>query len=163
MSTTSPAAQRADLVAAMETTMRTFMARAVLFQDAVAKSVGLNSTDLQCANLLLMQGPATPGELADRAGITAGGAITGVIDRLEQAGLASRSRDTVDRRKVVITADAEKLWLRVGGAYQRVGEEWNAYLETLTDEQVAFATQVFDRAAEVNNAEIARLRSAGRH
>lgn len=65
--------------------MRTFMAHAVLFQDAVATSVGLNATDLQCANLLLLHGPATPGELADRAGITAGGAVTGVVDRLERA------------------------------------------------------------------------------
>ena len=29
------------------------MARAVLFQDAVAKTVGLNSTDLQLSSLLI--------------------------------------------------------------------------------------------------------------
>jgi DNA-binding MarR family transcriptional regulator len=66
----------------MSVTMRIYMARAVVFQDAVAKSVGLNSTDLQCANLLLLHGSATPGELAERSGLTAGGAVTAVIDRL---------------------------------------------------------------------------------
>ena len=51
--------------------MRAFMARTVLFQEAVARAAALNPTDLQCANLLLLHGPATPGELAERAGLTA--------------------------------------------------------------------------------------------
>ena len=104
------------------------MAHAVLFQDAVAKSVGLNSTDLQCANLLLLRGPATPGELAEWSGLTAGGAITSVIDRLERAGLVRRSRDTVDRRRVVVVPDTQEMWQRVGPRYVRVADEWNAYL-----------------------------------
>lgn len=158
MSTTSSASTRAGLVAAMAEVMRMFMARAVLFQDAVARSVGLNSTDLQCANLLLLHGPATPGELAERAGITAGGAITGVIDRLENAGLVHRSRDTVDRRKVVVTADTETLWRRVGPSYSHVAQQWGSYLDTLTDDQIAFATELLRHASELNAAEIHRLR-----
>lgn len=157
MSTPLPSSREA-LIAAMAGTMRSFMARAVLFQDAVAKSAGLNSTDLQCANLLLLHGPATPGELAERAGITAGGAITGVIDRLERAELVRRSRDTVDRRRVVITADAERLWERVGPKYTRVAEQWNGYLDTLTNEQIAFANTLLLRASEINADEIEWLR-----
>src|SRR4030095_13088366 len=61
--------------------MREFMARAVLFQDAVAKWGGLNGTDLQCASLLMSDGPATPGELAARTGLTAGGGATTPPDR----------------------------------------------------------------------------------
>ena len=38
-----------------------------------------------------------------RAGLTAGGAITGVIDRLEAAGLVHRVRDEIDRRRVLVT------------------------------------------------------------
>jgi DNA-binding MarR family transcriptional regulator len=149
---------RAQLVTAMGEVMRTFMAHAVLFQDAVAKSVGLNATDLQCANLLLLHGPATPGELAERAGITAGGAITGVVDRLEGAGLAHRTRDTVDRRRVVVTADAGELWRLVGPTYQRIGDEWEGYLATLSDDQIAFATEVLRQASALNAAETDRLR-----
>jgi DNA-binding MarR family transcriptional regulator len=139
--------------------MREFMARAVLFQDAVAKWGGVNGTDLQVASLLMGEGPATPGELAERTGLTAGGAITTAIDRLERAGFVSRDRDPGDRRRVIVTANAEAILDRFGEVYGRVGERWNAYLDTLTDDQLAFANDLFARAAEVNREEIERLRA----
>ena len=138
--------------------MRELMARAVLFQDAVAKSAGLNATDMQCANLLLLYGPATPGELAGLAGLTAGGAITGALDRLERAGLVRRSRDGADRRRVMVTADADELWRRVGPSYERIATSWNAFLDTLTDEQLEVADTVLRQASELNAEEIRRLR-----
>ncbi|MBT2499536.1 MarR family transcriptional regulator [Agromyces sp. ISL-38] len=138
--------------------MREFMARAVLFQEAVAKWGGLNSTDLQCASLLMSQGPATPGELADRAGLTAGGGITTAIDRLERAGFVTRERDPNDRRRVIVTANSGAILERFGEVYGRVGARWNDYLETLSDEQLAFANELFSRAAELNRDEIDRLR-----
>jgi len=138
--------------------MREFMARAVLFQEAVAKWGGVNGTDLQCASILMSEGPATPGELAERTGLTAGGAITTVIDRLERAGFVTRDRDPNDRRRVIVTADAGAIFERFGEVYGRVGERWNDYLETLTDEQLAFANDLIARAADVNRQEIEHLR-----
>ena len=76
----------------MQEAMRSFMARVVLFQEAVARSVGLNSSDLQTVGLLMSEGPASPGELAERIGMTQGGAITGLIDRLEKAGYVTVSK-----------------------------------------------------------------------
>ena len=43
----------------------------------------------------------TAGALARATGLTTG-AITGVVDRPERAGLAIRDRDPADRRKVVV-------------------------------------------------------------
>jgi DNA-binding MarR family transcriptional regulator len=156
------APERQARIDEMDRVMRLFMARAILFQDTVARSCGLNPTDLQCANLLLLYGPATPGELAERAGLSAGGGITAVIDRLEQAGLVRRSRDTADRRRVVLTADAERLRRRVGGSYARIGERWVAYLDQLDDDQLALAIELFTRAAELNHDETVRLRARAR-
>ncbi len=59
-----------------------------------------------------------------------------------------------------MTANAEAILDRFGEVYGRVGARWNAYLDTLTDEQLAFANDLFARAAEVNREEIERLRSA---
>jgi DNA-binding MarR family transcriptional regulator len=146
----------------MAEVMRLFMARAILFQEAVARSAGLNPTDLQCANLLLLYGPATPGELAERAGLSAGGGITAVIDRLERAGLVRRARDTADRRRVLLTADAEALGRRVGAVYARIGERWAALLEQFDDDQLALAVDLFARAAELNHDETVRLRATAR-
>jgi DNA-binding MarR family transcriptional regulator len=142
----------------MAEVMREFMARAVLFQDAVARFGGINSTDMQAVSLLMSEGPATPGELAERTGLTAGGAITAVVDRLERAGYVTRERDASDRRKVIVTANVDTVLEKVGPIYGRVGQRWAEYLETLTDEQIEFANELFTRAAEVNRDEIERLR-----
>jgi DNA-binding MarR family transcriptional regulator len=142
----------------MSDVTREFMARAVLFQDAVARFGGVNGTDLQVVGLLMSEGPATPGELAARTGLTAGGSITAVIDRLEKAGYVTRQRDSGDRRRVIVSADANAVFDRVGPIYGRVGARWAEYLETLTDEQIEFASELFTRASEINREEIERLR-----
>lgn len=151
--------RRQALIAEMATAMRQFMAHAVLYQDAVARSAGLNSTDLQCAGLLLLEGPMTPRELAARTGLSAGGAITAVIDRLERSGLAHRTRDDVDRRRVLITPNADALLQRVGPAYARVGSRWNDYLDELDDDALALAIDIIAHATAINRDETDRLRS----
>jgi predicted transcriptional regulator len=156
-------AQRDALIEHVGYTMRVFMARAVLFQDAVAKRAGLNSTDLQLTSLLMLFGPATPGELADRSGLTAGGAITAAIDRLEQAGIVVRSRDPHDRRRVIVTVNLEVVLAKVGSVYGAVGQRWADYLNSLTEEQIAFVDELFTRAAEFNHDETMRLRGPAGH
>ena len=73
----------------------------VLFHTAVADRLGVGVTDVKCYSILRQTGPITAGELGERVGLTTG-AITGVIDRLEQAGLVERTRDPNDRRRVVL-------------------------------------------------------------
>jgi DNA-binding MarR family transcriptional regulator len=143
--------------ARMAEVMREFMARAVLFQDAVARSAGLKGADLQVVSLLMDGGPATPGELAARTGLTAGGTITGLIDRLERAGYVHRERDSNDRRRVLVRVDESKVMQAVGPIYGRVASRWDRYLATLDDEQVELAIDIFTRAAEINREEIESL------
>ncbi len=150
---------RDDAIERMAEVMREFMARAVLFQDAVARVGGINSTDMQAVSLLMSEGPATPGELAERTGLTAGGAITAVVDRLERAGYVTRERDVDDRRRVIVTAQVDTVLNKVGSIYGRVAQRWADYLATLTDEQIEFANELFARAAEINRAEIEALRA----
>lgn len=150
--------RREAAIERMADVMREFMARAVLFQDAVARHGGINSTDMQAVGLLMSEGPATPGELAERTGLTAGGAITAVVDRLERAGYVSRERDAADRRRVIVSANADTVLERVGPIYGRVAQRWADYLSTLSEEQIDFANELFARAAEINRDEIEQLR-----
>jgi len=78
----------------------------VLLTQAISDRLGVNATDLQCLGILTAAGAMTAGELAERAALTTG-AITGVVDRLEQAGLVTRTRDPVDRRRVIVGAVPE--------------------------------------------------------
>jgi DNA-binding MarR family transcriptional regulator len=93
----------------------------VMFHSAVADRLGINVTDVKCYSLLRQAGSMTAGELAEQTGLTTG-AITGVIDRLEKAGLARRGRDATDRRRVIIelvdNPEHEKLLMQL---YQPMG------------------------------------------
>ncbi|MEU1997582.1 MarR family transcriptional regulator [Nocardia gamkensis] len=91
---------REETLGALREELRRHATQTVVFHSAVAARLGITVTDLSALNLLSMLGPLTPGQLADRLGITRGGAITTVVDRLERAGYVRRSRDSEDRRRV---------------------------------------------------------------
>lgn len=74
--------------------------RSVLLHSAVAARLGIVVTDFNCLNLLSLEGPRAPSELAGRLGLTTGGATTTMIDRLEAAGYVRRRRDQRDRRRI---------------------------------------------------------------
>ena len=75
----------------------------VLFSQTGAERVGINSSDLECLDITILRGTMSAGELVAATGLTTG-AITDVIDRLEQAGFARRGRDVGDRRPVLVRA-----------------------------------------------------------
>ena len=85
------------------------------FESLAAKRLGVSESDLRCINIIENAGGLTAGELAVRSGLS-GGAITGVIDRLERAGLARRVFEPADRRRVRVQvtpafqARAERIW-----------------------------------------------------
>ncbi len=153
-------ASRLELVAAQTAAMRDYNAYAVLLQDAIARSAGVNSADLQAVGVLMTNGPTTPGELASSIGLSAGGAITALVDRLEKAGYLTRRRDDVDRRRVLIEANTQKVFDEVGPIYARITARWTGYLDTLTDEQLSLLTGAFNAATEINHVEITTLRSS---
>src|SRR6202451_2115117 len=72
-----------------------------LLGQAAADRIGLNATDLNCLNILSFSGEMTAGELARATGLSTA-SITGVADRLEEAGYVRRERDPRDRRRVVV-------------------------------------------------------------
>jgi DNA-binding MarR family transcriptional regulator len=92
---------RNELLGALGLAMREMSALSVLHSQAIAAALGINSTDLECLDFVVMRGPATAGTLAEITGLTTG-AITGVIDRLEKARFVRRVRDPGDRRKVLV-------------------------------------------------------------
>src|SRR4051794_41816746 len=62
------------------------------YDQAVADAIGLNRTDMRCLDIIEMESLVTAGRLAELSGLTTG-AITTVIDRLEERGMARRGRD----------------------------------------------------------------------
>src|SRR5687767_7797423 len=83
---------------------RKYSDSSILMHEAISRKAGLSGTDHKYLGLLIENGPMTAGELSQRTGLT-GGAITGLIDRLEKKKLARREFDKEDRRKVFIVAN----------------------------------------------------------
>ena len=83
---------------------RKYSDTSILMHEAISRKAGLSGTDHKYLGLLIENGPMTAGELSQRTGLT-GGAITGLIDRLEKKKLAKREFDKEDRRKVFIVAN----------------------------------------------------------
>jgi DNA-binding MarR family transcriptional regulator len=95
---------RSETIQALNIQLRYASANSVLFSQAISSRVGLHTTDIECLDFLLLNGPATAGQLAALTGLTTG-AVTAVVDRLEKAGMVRRERDPQDRRKVMVIAD----------------------------------------------------------
>src|SRR5688500_6291618 len=95
------ARDRNRLLKRLDEMLRKVGAQSVLISDLVARRVGLNSTDLECLDILYLTGVTTAGTLSKHTGLTTG-ATTAVIDRLEDAGFVRRRRDTDDRRCVLV-------------------------------------------------------------
>ena len=93
---------------ALQDASRGLSPRTVFFHQAVAKYLGLNITDHKCLDIVLGQGRATAGQLAELTGLTTG-AITNVINRLEKAGFVRRAKDPNDRRIVYVEPVPERL------------------------------------------------------
>src|SRR5262249_21535723 len=98
-----PTSDRDELVAGLTREWTRLGAELVLLARGVADRLKINITDLQCLAVVVSGGPMPAGQIAEAAGLTTG-AITGVLDRLEKAGLVQRESDPADRRRVIVRA-----------------------------------------------------------
>src|ERR671938_1930656 len=73
----------------------------IMFHQAVADVLGLHITDHKCLDLIHRFGAMPAGRLGELTGLTTG-AVTGIIDRLEEAGYARRTNDPKDRRRTIV-------------------------------------------------------------
>ena len=76
-------ASRDELVAAVLRVIRKGASQTALFSQAVAERLGLAGTDVECLDVLLVEGRLTVGRLAELTGLTTGSA-TRMVDRLFQ-------------------------------------------------------------------------------
>jgi DNA-binding MarR family transcriptional regulator len=148
---------RAELLTQLDETLRKVGAQSVLLSDTVARLVGLNSTDLECLDLLDMAGATTAGRLAQHAGLTTG-AMTAVIDRLERAGFVQRLRDPEDRRCVRVEALPGSL-KHIAPFYRRLAQSTSRLHEEYDDRQLAIVVEYLTRALALAAEHVAWLQT----
>jgi DNA-binding MarR family transcriptional regulator len=131
----------------------------VLFHHEIAIKLGLNDTDHKCLDLLIRSPrPLTPSDLANETGFTTG-AITGIVDRLEQAGFINRERDNEDRRRVTLVPVEERVQ-EVMQMFKPMSESAASLLSLFSNEQLEFILDIINKFIALGEEEIQKLRDS---
>jgi DNA-binding MarR family transcriptional regulator len=101
--------------------------------------------------LLDVHGPLTPGRLAELTGLRTG-TVTGVLDRLENAGFVRRDRDPGDRRKVIVSVHQAQIDAKVSPHYAGQAQSLTELLSRYDDQQLALIED-FMAAVAANRAD----------
>lgn len=125
------------------------------YDQAVADTLGLNRTDMRCLDILERERRLTAGQLAAQTGLTTG-AVTTVIDRLEQAGHARRVRDTDDRRRIYVEL-SEETRRNAGRFYAEHAQLAESLYRRYSEEQIELLLEFVKRSREFNEQKAAEL------
>jgi DNA-binding MarR family transcriptional regulator len=136
-----------DLVQQLRSEIMGYFGAASAFDERVAAKLKLSRGDMRWLDLIGREGPMTPGHLAEESGLTTG-AVTFLLDRLEEAGLIKRRRDTEDRRRlwVELTPSAER---RMGRAQEPIKAEMRELAQRFKAEELAIVRDFMREAKEV--------------
>ena len=127
-----------------------------LFGQTVAIRFGLSESDIEALEVLIDTGAATAGKLSDLTGLTTG-AITRVIDRLEQAGYVRRVPDPTDRRRVIVELVPERM-SAVEATMTRVTDRSASEIGHYSEAELAVINDFLGRMAAITHAEATALR-----
>ena len=163
--------KRRELLTKLWDLGRKISTQTVFLHQAIAQSVGLNATDTKCIDLIISRpdGLATAGWLSDMTGLTTG-AITHILDRLENRGFVERVRDTQDRRKIFIRVRTESL-KPLMPRYEAIGKAYMTLAERYEDNDLQLICDYMERSSDVAERELANIivanrrlpREGGRH
>ncbi len=150
--------KRAELIGKLEREMRQFHGLGASFFRTASSKIGMTVTDMQVIEILDSNGAMTAGQLADLTGLTTG-AITGMLNRLEESGLVQRERDPNDGRRVIVRLASGKDQMReINSIFDSIGKAWNDMASHYDDEQIAFLLEFLNDSNTIARKEIFRLR-----
>jgi DNA-binding MarR family transcriptional regulator len=150
---------REELIQGIVDKFREMSIETIMFHQAVADVLGLHITDHKCLDLLHRFGAMPAGRLGELTGLTTG-AVTGIIDRLEQAGYVRRTNDPKDRRRTIVEPTRNrKLERKIEMIFMPLHERMHRLLSSYADNELAFLLDVIAQFIEQTREESKRLRS----
>jgi DNA-binding MarR family transcriptional regulator len=135
-----------DIRARLGTLTRRHSTATVLFHHAMAERLGLGPSDHKCLDLLLQHEHMTGSRLAAMTGLTTG-AVTGVVNRLEQSGYVRRSPDPADGRRQLLQPVPERI-AEVGSLFEQYGPDLTNLVAGMDRDQVSAVTTFLERATD---------------
>ncbi|HEX7034107.1 MAG TPA: MarR family transcriptional regulator [Nitrososphaera sp.] len=152
--------QREEVIQAINDKLREMSTETIMFHQAVADVLGLHITDHKCLDLIYRFGAMPAGKLAELTGLTTG-AVTGTIDRLEEAGYVRRASDPKDRRRTIVEPTRnKKLERKLEAIFMPLRERMSKTLSSYSDGELTFLLDVLTKLLDQSRQELMRLREA---
>lgn len=149
--------RRTNAVSDPDILHRNLATAVIAFHDAVAHKAGMGISENKCLGVLALTGPTTAGQLARESGFTTG-AITGIVDRLEKAGLVRREANPDDRRSVIIRPlQQERRLKQVKPMFQSLTEAMADLRKEYTESELATIYDYLARTTDILKAEAQKL------
>ncbi len=118
-----------------------------LHSQSVARRLGLASVDLECLDMIVLNGPVTAGKIAEHTKLTTG-AVTGLIDRLQKKGFVERIDAPADRRKVLVQIVQENI-KSISDLYLPMSKATKEMMKRYTAEELDLVAGFMEKSAEI--------------
>jgi DNA-binding MarR family transcriptional regulator len=128
----------------------------VLFHEAIADRLGLSAADHKALGLITRAGAVTAGELAQLTGLSPG-AVTGLVDRLAEAGHVRRDRDPADRRRVVVVPVTTAGRPDLSGIFADLAAAMGSFTDDYDEHQARAIRDYLDKTIAVLREQTRRL------
>ncbi|TCC17253.1 MarR family transcriptional regulator [Kribbella sindirgiensis] len=125
--------------------LRDLRIQLALLNHQVGGELALKDVDLDCLDILARDGSLTPSVLARRAGLHPA-TLTGILDRLEDAGWIARDRARPDRRSVTIRVLPDR-GMEVFRLYQPMMSAMDDVLADYTEAELELIATFLRRSA----------------
>jgi DNA-binding MarR family transcriptional regulator len=151
--------KRQEVIHAINEKFREISTETIMFHQAVADVLGLHITDHKCLDFIYRFGAMPAGKLAEMTGLTTG-AVTGIIDRLEEAGYVKRTNDPKDRRRTIVEPTRnKKLERKIEVLFIPLRDRMNKLLSSYSDSELAFLLDATTEMLEQTHQESKKVRS----
>ncbi|MEP6576359.1 MAG: MarR family transcriptional regulator [Nitrososphaerota archaeon] len=154
--------EREEVIQAIVDKFREMSTQTIMFHQRVADVLGLHITDHKCLDIIYRFGAMPAGRLGELTGLTTG-AVTGIIDRLEEAGYVRRTSDPTDRRRTIVEPTRnKKLERKIEGIFIPLHERMQKLLSSYSDSELGFLLDAMTEILKQTREESEKLRSLGK-
>lgn len=150
--------KREELIEQINNAGKKMSTAEVIFHQAIAQKAGLSGADHKYLDLIMEKGAMTAGKLAEFTGLTTG-AVTGLINRLENNGLVERKFDPNDKRKVLVVPNLEKAFQTIGPIFSEMLEGLDELYKNFTTEELIVIKKYLDKSLEFFSGQIEILKT----
>ena len=147
---------KAKKIEAIGDLLKIMSTHSTLRSALVANKLQINTTDLECLEILMRLGKTTAGVLSAETKLTTG-AVTKMIDRLEKAGFVKRHFEKSDRRKVFIELEMEAVSKKVLPLYIPLGVEIANHLNNYSESQLTLIMDFLSSSIKISEVDLQKL------